>query len=121
MIELLERLCELPGPSGCEDAVRDYIRKEAQPYADEIREDSIGNLMVFRRGSCPNGKTVMLAAHMDEVGFIVSDITDDGSRLRRSNHLLDGADGIHLDVNVDTRLGIRGLGFLGHDSQSSKS
>ena len=50
-----------------------------------------------------------------------SDITDDGSRLRRSNHLLDGADGIHLDVNVDTRLGIRGLGFLGHDSQSSKS
>ncbi len=78
MIELLERLCALPGPSGCEDAVRDYIRKEAQPYADEIREDSIGNLMVFRRGSCPNGKTVMLAAHMDEVGIICKGYTEDG-------------------------------------------
>ena len=53
MIELLQTLCALPGPSGCEDAVRDFIRKEAEPYADEIREDSIGNLMIFRRGTKP--------------------------------------------------------------------
>ena len=65
MIELLEKLCSLPGPSGCEDAVRDYIRAQAEPYADEIREDNIGNLMVFRKGRKQIDKTVMLASHMD--------------------------------------------------------
>ena len=70
MIEVLQKLCSLPGPSGCEDAVRDYIRALAEPVADEIREDSIGNLMVFRKGKKSCGKTIMLAAHMDEVGII---------------------------------------------------
>lgn len=78
MIELLKQLCSLPGPSGCEDAVRDYIRAQAEPYADEIREDSIGNLMVFRKGRRQIGKTVMLAAHMDEVGLICKGYTEDG-------------------------------------------
>lgn len=78
MIELLKTLCALPGPSGCEDAVRDYIRSQAQPVADEIREDSIGNLMIFRRGKKTCGKTVMLAAHMDEVGVICKGYTEDG-------------------------------------------
>lgn len=78
MTELLETLCALPGPSGCEDAVRDFIRAQAEPYADEIREDSIGNLMVFRRGKTQINKTVMLAAHMDEVGIICKGYTDDG-------------------------------------------
>lgn len=50
MIELLEKLCALPGPSGCEDAVHDFILEQAKPYADEIREDHLGNLMIFRKG-----------------------------------------------------------------------
>ncbi|MCD8357152.1 MAG: M42 family peptidase [Clostridia bacterium] len=78
MIELLEKLCSLPGPSGCEDAVRDYIRAQAEPYADEIREDNIGNLMIFRKGRKHIDKTVMLAAHMDEVGIICKGYTEDG-------------------------------------------
>lgn len=78
MIELLKELCALPGPSGCEDAVREYIRREAEPYADEIREDSIGNLMIFRRGATPIGQTVMLAAHMDEVGILCKGYTENG-------------------------------------------
>ena len=78
MIELLQKLCALPGPSGCEDAVREFIRREAEPYADEIREDSIGNLMIFRRGTKPCKKTIMLSAHMDEVGIICKGHTDDG-------------------------------------------
>lgn len=78
MTELLEKLCSLPGPSGCEDAVREYIRAQAEPYADEIREDNIGNLMVFRKGRKQMDKIVMLAAHMDEVGIICKGYTEDG-------------------------------------------
>ncbi len=78
MISMLQTLCALPGPSGYEDAVRDYIRREAKPVADEIREDSMGNLMVFRRGRTTSAHTVMLSAHMDEVGVICRGYTDDG-------------------------------------------
>ncbi|MGN1014913.1 MAG: M42 family metallopeptidase [Butyricicoccus sp.] len=78
MLNLVKELCALPAPSGCEDAVREYIRREAAPYADEIREDSIGNLMVFRKGIKPCSKTVMLSAHMDEVGVICKGHTEDG-------------------------------------------
>ena len=78
MIELLEKLCALPGPSGCEDAVHDFILEQAKPYADEIREDHLGNLMIFRKGKQHIDKTVMLSAHMDEVGFIITGITTEG-------------------------------------------
>ena len=50
MTELLKTLCALPGPSGCEDAVREFVLKKAKPFADEIRTDAIGNVMVFRKG-----------------------------------------------------------------------
>lgn len=78
MIQLLQTLCDLPGPSGYEDVVREEIRRQAELVADEIREDSIGNLMVFRKGRISCGKCVMLAAHMDEVGLICKGYTDDG-------------------------------------------
>lgn len=78
MIELLKTLCALPGPSGCEDAVRDFVLRYARPYADEIRTDSIGNIAVFRKGEKALARPVMLCAHMDEVGVIAKKITEDG-------------------------------------------
>lgn len=78
LMTLLEELCNLDAPSGCEDSVRAYIREKAAPYADEIQTDPMGNLMVLRRGKSPCEKPLMLAAHMDEVGVIVKRITDDG-------------------------------------------
>lgn len=78
MIDLLQKLCSLPGTSGCEDAVRDFIRAQAELAADEIREDNLGNLMVFRKGTNHIHKTVMLSAHMDEVGLICKGYTEDG-------------------------------------------
>ena len=80
MTDTLETLCKLPGVSGHEDAVRDYIREQVTPYADEIREDAMGNLLVHVRGkqSEEPGKKLLIAAHMDEVGVIITDITPEG-------------------------------------------
>nr|WP_297172307.1 M20/M25/M40 family metallo-hydrolase [uncultured Agathobaculum sp.] len=78
MIELLKTLCALPGASGCEDAVRAFIMKKAKQFADEIKTDAIGNLMVFRRGGKTLDRPVVVCAHMDEVGVIVKKITEDG-------------------------------------------
>lgn len=78
MIELLKTLCELNGPSGNEGKVREYIKKFVKPYADEVREDVMGNLIVFKKGKMRREKKLMLCAHTDEVGLIITDITDEG-------------------------------------------
>ncbi len=78
MIELLKTLCELNGPTSNEGRVREYIKKYVKPYADEIREDVMGNLIVFKKGKLRREKKLMVCAHMDEVGLIITDITDDG-------------------------------------------
>ena len=78
MIELMKELCALPGPSGCEDAVRAFVLKRVKPFADEIRTDAIGTVMVFRKGRKALDRPVALCAHMDEVGVIIKKITEDG-------------------------------------------
>ena len=75
--ELFE-LCRLSGVSGDEDRVREYIREKAAPYADSMRTDAMGNLIVFKKGAKSTGNKLLIAAHMDEVGLIVTRITDDG-------------------------------------------
>ena len=68
---LLKELCELNGVSGGEGAVRSYILDKIKPYADEISVDTIGNITAKRNGFSSAHK-IMLSAHMDEVGFIIS-------------------------------------------------
>lgn len=78
MLDLLKQLCSLNGVSGDEDAVRDFLRAQAQPYADSIRTDALGNLIVFKRGRKTTGTKLLLAAHMDEVGIIITHATEEG-------------------------------------------
>lgn len=78
LTDTLRDLCGLFGPSGCEDEVRDYLRAKAEPYADEILETPHGDLLVLKRGKAQIKPTVLLAAHMDEVGLIIREITDEG-------------------------------------------
>ncbi len=75
MKKLLKTLTETFSPSGYEDAIREVIRKEIKPLADEIRVDALGNLIV-RKGK--GGKRIMVAAHMDEIGIIASHVDDNG-------------------------------------------
>ena len=70
---LVKELVSLNAPSGFEDVVRDFIKKHA--VADEIYTDTMGNLICHKKG---DGKKVMVAAHMDEVGFIITEITEQG-------------------------------------------
>lgn len=78
MRDLLNELCALNGVSGDEGAVRDFIRAQAEPYADSIRTDALGNLIVFKKGKKSTGNRLLLAAHMDEVGLIITRATEDG-------------------------------------------
>lgn len=78
MRDLVMRLSALSGVSSWEDEVRDFLKAEAAPYAQEIRTDALGNLIVLKKGAKPAGKKLMLCAHMDEVGLMVRYITDDG-------------------------------------------
>ncbi len=78
LMDTLSDLCALHGPSGDERLVAEYLYERAKPYADDIKIDGIGNLMVYKKGRNPGGKPVMVCAHMDEVGFIVRAVTSDG-------------------------------------------
>ena len=77
-INLLSKLCLAFGPMGCEDDVRNLIREEITDLCDEVRTDKMGNLIALRRGNGQTAKKVMLAAHMDEVGFMVTHIDEEG-------------------------------------------
>src|SRR5579883_2214343 len=75
-LDLLKRLTETPGTSGREEQVRELVISEMRPLVDEISVDALGNVIGVKHGS---GKAkVMLAAHMDEIGFLVKHIDDKG-------------------------------------------
>lgn len=77
MKELLKKLTETYGPSGSEEKIRATIKAEIEGIADEVRTDALGNLIAFRKGK-GGGKRVMVAAHMDEIGVIVTHVDENG-------------------------------------------
>lgn len=70
--ELLKDLTELPGLSGHEDAIRARLIELLAPLTDEVRTDALGNVIALKRGIGGAGQRLMLAAHMDEIGLIVT-------------------------------------------------
>jgi endoglucanase len=77
-IELLKELCSSNGISGNEKNIRDIIISEIKDYVTEYHIDNLGNIIAFKKGKKRAEKKLMISAHMDEVGFIVTDITSDG-------------------------------------------
>ncbi|MCX7749006.1 MAG: M42 family metallopeptidase [Clostridia bacterium] len=75
---LLKELTELNGVSGNEDEVRNYIKEKALSLADEVKIDSIGNVIAYKKGKSSK-KRVMLSAHMDEVGFMITGYGEGGT------------------------------------------
>ncbi len=76
--ELLRTLCGIPAPPGREDAFRTFLVEHLSPYADDVTTDAMGNVFFRRNGTGPNPRTIMLAAHMDEISFMVRHITKEG-------------------------------------------
>lgn len=78
MLDTVKKLCALSGVSGWEDEVHDYILERALPWADETETDAMGNLYIFKKGAVTPPSPVMVCAHMDEVGLIITAIDDEG-------------------------------------------
>lgn len=81
-MDMLKSILAAYGPSGREQTVSDVIRSYVEPFADEVYNDTLGNLIAVKKGT--SGKKVMLSAHMDQIGLIVVDIDEKGF-LRVSN------------------------------------
>lgn len=75
-IKLLEKLCNAMAVSGDEGEVRRIVLEEVKPYADEVKVDALGSVLVRKRGTGKKPLRVLLDAHMDEVGFMI--VRDDG-------------------------------------------
>lgn len=73
---LLKKICEAPGAPGFENPIRNLVIEEIKDHVDSYEIDNMGNVIAFKKGT--TDKKVMVAAHMDEIGFIVSHIDDKG-------------------------------------------
>ena len=76
---IFKNLCKLPTPSGFEDSIRSYLISLVKDFTDEYIEDAIGNLICTKYGKDPKtNRTIMLVAHMDEIGMMVTYIEESG-------------------------------------------
>jgi endoglucanase len=79
-VELLKRLSEAPGVPSREEQIRKVVVEAGRPLADEVRTDALGNAVFLKKGTRGGGRAtrVMIAAHMDEIGFLVRHVDKDG-------------------------------------------
>ena len=75
-VDLLNKIATTPGAPGFEKRIRDLVIEEVKPLVDELEFDNMGNVYAIKRGT--GSKKVMVGAHMDEIGFIVTHIDDNG-------------------------------------------
>ncbi len=76
--DTLKELLACYGPSGSEHAVADRIREMLESHVDSVKTDALGNLIVEKFGADENAKTIMISAHMDHIGLVVTDIEKEG-------------------------------------------
>ena len=77
-MELLKELCEASGPPGFEDRIRSIYRREIEPLVDRIETDGLGNVIAIKEGRGESPRKVMLAGHLDEIGFVVRFVDEKG-------------------------------------------
>ena len=111
MKQLLEKLSNASGVSGFEDEVRNLMMEELKGHVDDLEVDNMGNLIATKNGK-PNGKKVMLAAHMDEIGLMVRYIDKEGfikfSKLGGINDQMLLNQEVYIHSNGEQILGVVG-------------
>jgi len=75
-VALLKKICEIPGAPGFEQPIRELVLNELKEITDDVTIDPMGNVIALQKGT--TDKRIMCAAHMDEIGFIVTHIDEDG-------------------------------------------
>ncbi|MBM7559480.1 M42 family metallopeptidase [Marinitoga litoralis] len=111
MKELIKKLTEVNSPSGREHAIRDVIIDEIKDYVDEYKIDRLGNLIAFKKGE--NDKTILFDAHMDEIGLVVTHITENGF-LR-----VEPVGGVNPRVLIGTKVQFNGyVGVVGFEGET---
>ena len=78
MKPLIQKLTQIPGPSGYEHKIRAAVEEEIAPYADDYRVDALGNLIARKGSANHEGLKIMLSAHLDEIGVIASHVDKKG-------------------------------------------
>ena len=77
-MKLLKELCEASGPPGFEDRIRHIYRREITPLVDRVETDGLGNVIAIKEGKGDTPRKVMIAGHLDEIGFVVKFVDEDG-------------------------------------------
>ena len=75
----IKEVTEIPAISGHEAPVRDYLRQQLTPHVDEIVTDGLGGIFGVKHSTAADAPRILVAAHMDEVGFMISEIKADGT------------------------------------------
>lgn len=108
MLTLLKKYCEIPSPSGSEELLTQAIIDDIKDFADGYHTDNLGNLIVFKKGKKRPVKKVMLDSHLDEIGFMITGIDNDGYLL------FNNVGGIDSKVIFGKRVLINGIyGVIG--------
>jgi putative aminopeptidase FrvX len=119
MKALIQKLVETDGPSGYEINLRSLVRSQVEPLADQVWVDNLGNLFARKGQAAAGGLKIMLAAHMDEIGLMVTHIDQAGFArfMRGAGAKLPGRAGALLEWSArrDRRGEARGSGQSGGD------
>ena len=78
MFTTLKTLCSISSVSGREEAIREKLKELVAPLCDEVYTDALGNLIAVKKGNDETAKNIMLCAHMDEIGFLVTFVEENG-------------------------------------------
>jgi putative aminopeptidase FrvX len=112
-MRLLKELCEESGPPGFEDRIRDIYRREIEPLVDRIETDGLGNVIAIKKGKGKSPRKVMLAGHLDEIGFVVKHVDDEGFLRLQPLGGFDAKTLIAKRVRIRNRQGDDLLGVIG--------
>ncbi len=104
MFDILEKLCNLDGTSGDENTVRDFIINEIKDYC-QYKTDNLGNIIAFKKGKNKSLKRLMVDAHMDEAGLIITSVTPEGFLKFKTVGGIDTAALMFRGVKINGKMG----------------